>query len=68
MKQDLDTQHVAARRNRKSAALTSAFIAANSAIDVCLGTLNTADKNRLLLALHAQIGEQLEALDTTTND
>ena len=33
-----------------------------------LRPLTNADRNRVLLALHAQIGEQLDALATTTHD
>jgi gamma-glutamyl phosphate reductase len=32
-----------------------------------LATLTTADKNRVLLALHAQIGDQLDALAANNN-
>ena len=58
----LNTQHAKARKLRAEAALTSAFCSASSVIETCLTTLNTANKNRFLLALHAQIGEQLDAL------
>jgi hypothetical protein len=55
-------QHTTARKLRKGITYTSALTAATSAINTCLDTLDTAGKNRLLLALHAQIGEQLDAL------
>lgn len=68
MDKKLNAQHKQARQIRKDTPLKSTFIAATSVIETCLGTLNTADKNRLLLALHAQIGNQLEALTETIHD
>ena len=62
MTKSRDTQHARARAHRKNRAVESTFLAATAALDACLETLNTADKNRLLLALHAQIGEQLDSL------
>ncbi len=67
MTKSRDTQHARARAHLNNRDVESTYLAATAAIDACLETLNTADKSRLLLALHAQIGDQLEALAASTH-
>jgi hypothetical protein len=67
MTQTIDPRNSRVPAVRDAAHVRDTILLCSLGLERQLKGLSTADKNRVLLALHAQIGDQLDALAANNN-
>ena len=67
MTQTIDQRNSRVPAVRDAAHVRDTILLCSLGLERQLKGLSTADKNRVLLALHAQIGDQLDALAANNN-